>query len=166
MTLPGVAKARTGMSGFLLGAALAVLGASLGGCEPPDMGPEDPDGGDTAKAGTASLTLTNQRETDPGTLTFFLYAPTTQDIENVAPAVTLGDVGFEKTRTVSATAGRWKVAYSLASGDLRPMPPEGDEAISEDWPVVNLEKGKTYNIRIETDDGGHTVWKTDLAVED
>ena len=154
------------MSGFLLGTALTVLGASLGGCEPPEMGPEETDGGDTAKAGTASLSLTNLRETDPGPITFLLYKPTAQDIENVAPAATVREVGFGSTSMASATAGRWKVAYRLISGDLRPMPPKGDESISEDWPVVNLEKGRSYTIRIETDDGGHTVWRTNLPVEE
>lgn len=166
MAHPGIASARAGWSGFLLGAALSVLGASLGGCEPPEYGPEGPDDGDTTKTGTASLVLTNRRETDPGPLTFHLYLPGAQDIENLDPEVSLPPVDFGKSRTVSVTPGRWKVAYSLESGDLRPMPPDGEEATSEDWPVVVFAKGKTYSIRIETDDGGHTVWRTDLAIED
>jgi len=154
------------MAGFLLGAALSVLGVSLAGCKPPEYGPVEPDGGDTTKAGTASLTLMNQRQTDPGPLTFLLYKPTTQDIENVAPEVTLGTVDYGKARTVPVAPGRWKVAYSLASGDLRPMPPDDEEATSEDWPVVGFEKGKSYTLLIETDDGGLTVWRTDLEVVD
>lgn len=176
MALPGPAKTglgtwtgtgkRTGTSGFLLWAALSVLGAALAGCQPPEYGPVGTDGGggDTAATGTASLTLMNQRQTDPGPLTFLLYRTSAQDIENVPPDITLGTVDFEKTRTVTVTPGRWKVAYRMASGDLRPMPPEDDEATSETWPVAGFEKGKSYTLLIETDDGGNTVWRTNLPI--
>jgi hypothetical protein len=156
-----------GIPGFLLGAVLGVLGAALAGCQPPEYGPESTNGGgDTATTGTATLTLINQRQTDPGPLTFLLYRTSAQDIENVPPAVTLGTVDFEKARVVSVTAGRWKMAYRIASGDLRPMPPDDDEATSETWPVAGFEKGKSYTLLIETDDGGNTVWRTNIPTVD
>lgn len=155
------------ISGLMLGVAMAALGAALTGCETIQLGPEVQGPSDTSTATTASLTLINQRQTDPGALVFLLYGPTVQDIENVSPSVSLDPVDFEKSLTVQVKPGRWKVAYRLESGDLFPMPSSIDEeGTQEDWPVVSLAKGKSYTILIGTNDGGITTWRTNLPVVD
>lgn len=157
--------ARRGMTVFGAGVAL-VLGAALAGCKPPQYGTEEEPGVDTAQAGTATLVLMNQRQEDPGDLVFLLYGPAVQDIENVTPTISLPAVGYGKMGSFPVKAGRWKVAYRLESGDLRPMPPKADEATDSEWPVVVMAKGKTYTLLIETNDGGLTVWRSNLPLED
>lgn len=156
-TRPATARAS------ILAAAVAALGLSLSGCETVQIGTDDTQPGDTTSS-MVSLTLLNQRQKDPGPLTFMLYGPNTQDIENVAPITEFDSVGFEKTLVVQVKTGRWKIAYSLPNGDLVPMPLEKIEDTDAEWPVATFTKGKTYQILIETDIGNHTVWQHNIPV--
>lgn len=157
-------KPRPALTLTAASAAMALaMALGLGGCEPIQFGPETAEPGDTAAA-EASLFLSNRREVDPGPLTFLFFPPAVQDIETVAPARTYGPVGFEKSLTVKVPAGQWKIGYRMESGDLRPMPNSESEATDAGWPVVTLSKGKAYQILIETDVGGNTVWRYDLPV--
>lgn len=141
-----------------LGAAVFLILMALGGCETVDLGNGTEKPVDTA-AGEASLQLINQRQIDPDTLEFLLYASTAQDIQNVAEVRILGKVAFEQSVLVKIPAGKWKFGYRTAGGDLRAMPPTLTEAEQADWPVGAISKDKSYLILIETDEANHTVWR-------
>jgi hypothetical protein len=105
----------------------------------------------------------NQREADPGPLTFLVFRSTAMDIDAVAPLHTFGPVEENGHLGVKIAAGSYKLGYRTDFGDVRAMPGSNEEEGSEEvWPVVTLEKGKTYQLLIRTNDGGHTVWATDM----
>lgn len=151
----------------LAGAALALplaLSLALGGCETVQFGPGD--GTDNPPPDTlssrASLTFMNQRETDPGPLTFLLYRSTAMDIEAVAPLHEFGPVEENGYLGVKVAAGRYKLAYQTETGDLQAMPDSEEEGTGADWPVINLSAGKSYQLLIATSDGGVTTWVHNL----
>lgn len=145
------------------GAALAAFLLVLGGCETVQIGGDTTNPGDTTAA-EATLLLVNQRQQDPGPLTFLLYLPATQDIESVTPSLKSDTVSFDKSVTLKVKAGRWKIGYEMSNGELRAMPPTLVEASEAQWPVANLVKGKEYRITIDTDEGNQTVWRHNIPL--
>ncbi len=149
---------------FLRAAGLGVF-LALAACEPIQYGPEAPKPpGDSTASGQASLILTNNREVDPGDLTFLLYRPAAQSIEDGTPAQKLGPVKFRSSATFKVPAGQWKIGYETENSVLRQMPSSDDEGSQAEWPVVILSAGKAYSLEIKTDEGGVIVWSHNLTL--
>lgn len=149
---------------LLSAAALAAVLLALAACETVQFGPEPAvPPSDTAKA-EATLLFANKRETDPGPLVLLLYSATAQILENAAPVREFPEVAFDMSVSLKLAPGKYKLAYRMESGDLRPMPPSGDEGLDSDWPVATFASGRTYHLLIETDEGNNTVWRTDIPV--
>jgi hypothetical protein len=152
--------------GRLASLALA-LSLAIAGCETVQFGPGEETPGNPTDTGAteAGLIFMNQRETDPGPLTFLIYRATAMDIDAVAPLHEFGPVEENGYLGAKVAAGRYKLGYRTDYGDLRAMPGATEEEGSQEvWPIVTLEKGRTYQLLIRTNDGGHTVWTTNLPV--
>jgi hypothetical protein len=147
----------------LSGALLATALLSLSGCETVQFGPDPVTPADSASA-EATLLFVNKRETDPGSLVLLLYPHTSSILEDAVPVKEYPEVAFDQSASLKVAAGRYKLAYRMEGGDLRPMPPKGDEGVNSDWPVATFAAGKSYGLLIETDDGNNTVWRTDIPV--
>lgn len=158
-------KTRAASALLFLGLALALPPGMLAGCETVQLGdpPKDTTG---TESGTATIAFTNRRETDAGVLTFILYAARTELLASPVPQQILGKVGVLQTVTFSVPAGKWKLGYEDNEGLFHNMPVDAYEGSSQDWPVVVLSKDKSYQIVLETDQGGHTVWRNDLTQAD
>jgi hypothetical protein len=129
------------------------------GCETVQFGPGDgTDNPSDSGSIQSSLVFMNQRETDPGALTFLLYPSAAMDIDAVAPLHEFGPVEENGHLGVKVVAGRYKVGYRTETEDLHAMPDDEEEGTGADWPVVVLGAGKTYQLLIGTSDGGVTTW--------
>lgn len=142
---------------------LALAGLLTVGCETvtfegePDPGPSD------TSAGLASFSFKNLRETDQGPIGLRLYSESAHSIDDATPGRSFPKVAFGGEATYQVPAGRWKVGYETDNGVLRHMPAAEGEGITDDWPTVNMVKGKSYRLELRTVEN-NTAWFHNLSV--
>lgn len=146
---------------LLLGLTLVPPAGMLAGCETVQLGGVPKDTTGTA-SGTATIAFTNRRETDAGVLTFNLYPARAVLLASPVPHEILGKVGYSETKTFTVPTGRWKLGYEEDDGTFKYMPDSTAEGGSQDWPTVLLSKDIRYQIVLETDQGGNTLWRHDV----
>lgn len=126
---------------------------ALSSCKPVEIDApiEDPVG----TSDSANLTITNDVEQDPQTLTFYLFNGNAVDVTNAAKTKRLGPVPSGNSVTVKVPAGTWKLGYETEAGVLIAL--EDYEALDPVWYKAVFTKDETYTLFLGTD-GNRTVW--------
>jgi len=135
-----------GLAGLLLTLPLWLFGA----CDLGSVTDGDPPTDTTQPKATATLTLTNQKTKDPGTMAFKLWGPLAVEILEAVPQTDIGDVPSGATKVFTVPAGDWKIGYQLDGLEFQEMP-DSDTSGSV-WPKLRFAKGGKYSLTITTNE--------------
>lgn len=135
------------------------FGMALLACDPPVTDEVPGPGTDTTAArDSAWMSITNQRETDPQTLTFHLFRANAQTAQTGSRVFTLGRVPADSARQFRVPAGNFKLAYEEGTRNYVEMSLYRHRTIPEsEWPVFTVKKDSFYFLFLKTD-GNEDDW--------
>jgi hypothetical protein len=109
----------------------------------------------------ASITITNLKLKNPGTLTFKLWEKLAVEALQSNPVSTIGKVETDSTRIFSIPTGTWKLGY-VTEDDQRVEMPDPDST-GEKWPQVTFVKDGNYHLTVYTNAVNNiTYWSHNL----
>ncbi len=164
LTWGGLVLSGTVGLGLLLSATLP-LGCDLGKVSGGDTGTTKDPANHTAK-----LQITNNKEKNPGKLTFKLWGSLAQDGQQSNPVMTVGTVAEGETKTfVVPTDKAYKMGY-IWNLDNTPQPAPvvempDFELSGATWPKIKFADSGSYRLRIFTNnDENRDYWASDIPI--